>query len=191
MNFKELNIKGVYEVQLMPRGDERGFFMRTYDDTIFQSAGLDRKWVHENHSLSVKKGTVRGLHFQYPPHMETKLLRVITGEVFFAFVDLRKNSPTFGKWGSLIVSAEKKNMLHLPRGIAPGMCTLTDNCHLSYKVDNYYAPNNEDNIKWNDPDIGIKWPISVPEVISERDDKAQSFKQFVEKKGALDVESIK
>lgn len=187
MKFEEKEIKGVFEVRLKPFQDERGFFVRTYDDKIFKEQGLDRKWVHENHSFSVKKGTVRGLHFQYPPDTETKLLRVITGEVFFAFVDLRKGSPTFGKWGSLILSGEKKNMLYLPRGMAPGMCTLTDDCHLAYKVDNYYAPANEDNIHWNDPDIGIQWPITIPLVVSERDAKAQSFQEFVKKHGALDV----
>ena len=187
MKVIEKEIKGVYEIQLEPKEDDRGFFMRSYDDKIFKKHGIDRKWVHENHSLSLQKGTIRGIHFQYPPDCETKLLRVITGDIFFAIVDLRKNSETFGKWTSVVVSAKKKNMLYVPRGCAPGMCTLTVNCNLVYKVDNYYAANNEDVIKWNDPDIGIKWPIKEPNVISERDSKGQSFKDFVEKHDGLDV----
>jgi len=187
MKFIEQNIPGVYEIKPEPKIDNRGFFMRVYDDKIFKKHGLHRNWVHENHSLSVIKGTVRGIHFQYPPDCETKLLRVITGEIFFVVIDLRKNSNTFGKWISVVVSANKKNMLYIPRGCAPGMCTLTDYCNLVYKVDNYYAPNNEDVIKWNDPDIGIKWPVKEPTILSERDSKGQSLKNFIKKHGALEV----
>ena len=114
-------------------------------------------------------------------------MRAVTGEIFFAVVDLRKTSKTFGKWTSTILSAHKKNILYLPRGCALGMCTLIDNCNLVYKVDNYYAKNNEDNIKWNDPDLGIKWPIKKPTVISEKDSKAQSFKKFVEKHKGIEL----
>jgi len=187
MIFKEKEIKGVFEIQQEPHRDARGFFSRTYDDNLFKEYGIDRKWVQENHSLSQKKGTLRGIHFQYTPDTETKLLRVITGEIFFAVIDLRKNSETLGKWISVIVSSEKLNMLYIPRGCAPGMCTLTDNCNLAYKVDNYYASNNEDVIKWNDPDLNIKWPITEPEVISERDSKGNSFQDFVKKNGGLDI----
>ncbi|MEK6938988.1 MAG: dTDP-4-dehydrorhamnose 3,5-epimerase [Nanoarchaeota archaeon] len=183
MKFTEQIIKGVYEIQLEPREDERGFFMRAYDDHIFREQGLHRNWVHENHSLSKIKGNVRGLHFQYAPDSETKLLRVITGEIFLVYVDLRKGSPTLGKWGSIVLSGEKKNMVYVSRGFVGGMCTLTDNVHLYYKVDNYYAQKNEDNIKWNDPDLGIKWPIQTPSVISQRDENAQSFKDFLNKSG--------
>ncbi|MBN1275020.1 dTDP-4-dehydrorhamnose 3,5-epimerase [Candidatus Woesearchaeota archaeon] len=187
MEFFTKEIEGVYEIQLSPFEDERGFFMRTYDKKIFEEKGLHKDWVHENHSLSRIKGTVRGLHFQYPPRAETKLLRVVTGEVFFAVVDLRKGSKTFGKWTSVILSGNKKNMLYVPRGCTPGMCTLTDDVHLAYKVDNYYSKENEDNIKWNDPDIGIEWPVKEAAVISERDDNAQSFKKFKETKEGIDV----
>jgi len=186
MKIIEKEIKGIYEIKLEPYEDHRGFFMRAYDDKIFKQYGIDRNWVQENHSLSLKKGVVRGLHFQYPPNTETKLLRVVTGEIFFTFVDIRKNSPTFGKWGSIVLSANKKNMLFSPRGFAMGMCTLTDNCNLLYKVDNYYTSDNEDNIKWNDPDLGIKWPVKNP-IVSKRDSKAMSFKEFVEKHGGLEV----
>ncbi len=187
MIFKENKIKGIYEILLEPRQDERGFFMRTYEDEKFKEYGLDREWVHENHSLSAKRGTARGIHFQYPPDTETKLLRAITGEIYFAVVDLRKGSSSFGKWTSMVVSAEKKNMLYVPMGCAPGMYTLTDNCNLVYKVDNYYAPNNEDVIGLYDPDIGIEWPEKEPAVISERDKNGKSFKEFIAECGGIEV----
>ncbi|MBI1970560.1 dTDP-4-dehydrorhamnose 3,5-epimerase [Candidatus Woesearchaeota archaeon] len=185
MIVKELNIKGVYEIQLMPFEDDRGYFARTYDSDIFKKHGIDRGWVQENHSLSLRKGTVRGLHFQYPPDTETKVMRAVTGEIFFAFVDLRKGSPTFGKWGSLVISDKNKKLLYMSRGCALGMCTLTDNCNLSYKVDNCYASKNEDVLLWNDPDIGIVWPVREPSIISKRDCNGKTFKEFVERCGGL------
>ncbi len=185
MKTKELKIQGVLEIQLEPNIDERGFFMRVYDKKIFEEFGIHRDWVQESHSFSRQKGTVRGLHFQYPPDTEAKLMRVSSGEIFFAVVDLRKDSPTFGQWDSVVLSAENKKMLFVPRGCAPGMCSLTDDCNLHYKMDNYHAPNNQGVIKWNDPDIGIIWPIREPNVISERDKNAQSFKEFKEKYGGL------
>ena len=187
MKIEEKDIKGVYEIQLEPHEDKRGFFVRVYDNKIFKKLGIDNKWVQENHSLSLEKGTIRGLHFQYPPVCEAKLMRAVTGEMFFAVVDLRKNSRTFGKWISVIVSAKKKNMLLIPRGCANGMCTLTDNCNLLYKVDNYYSPNSEGVIKWNDLDIGIQWPVKVPNVISEKDLNGKSFKDFVKNYGSIEI----
>lgn len=187
MIIKPGKFEGVFEIQLEPFEDGRGFFMRAYDKKIFAAHGIDKRWVQENHSFSKNKGTVRGLHFQYPPHTESKMVRVSSGEIFFAFVDLRKKSPTFGKWGSVVLSAKKKNMLLIPRGCAAGMCTLTDNCNFHYRVDNYYSKEKEDNIRWNDPDIGIEWPIKKAKVISERDSKAQFFKEFLEKHGGLNI----
>lgn len=181
MQFVEQQISGVYEIKCAPHEDARGYFMRTYDEAIFEKHGLNRKWVQENHSLSRVKGTVRGIHFQYAPDCETKLLRVSTGAIFFAVTDLRRNSPTLGKWISVVVSAEKKNLLYIPRGCAPGMCTLTDDCNLSYKVDNFYNPNNEDVLLWNDPDLGIQWPVSEPAVISDRDAKGRSLQEILAK----------
>ena len=183
MIFEEKKIGGLFEIQLEPREDERGFFMRTYDQRIFEEHNIHRPWVQENLALSKEKGTVRGLHFHYPPSNEAKLLMMPQGEAFWVFVDLRKGSSSFGKWESIIISAEKKNTVFMPHGLASGICTLTDNCLVAYKMDNYYLPRNEDNIKWDDPDIGIVWPIKVPSVISDRDAKAQSFKQFLEKSG--------
>jgi dTDP-4-dehydrorhamnose 3,5-epimerase len=181
MEIKEKEISGVYEIILAPKEDDRGFFMRTYDKKKFIEFGIDREWVQENHSFSKDKHTIRGLHFQYSPDCEAKMLRAVSGRVFQVAVDLRKNSPTFGKWASVTLDADKKNIMFIPRGCAAGMCTLTDNCNVLYKVDNYYARDNQDSIKWNDPNLKIAWPIKKPQVISEKDENAISFKQFIEK----------
>lgn len=187
MEIKERNFKGVFEIQLDPHEDERGYFMRVYDDTIFKKYKIHKNWVQENHSLSVEKGVIRGMHFQFLPHLETKLVRVVQGEIYDVFIDLRKDSPTFGQWDSIILSAHNYKMIYIPRGFAHGFCTLTKNCEVVYKVDNYYSPEYEGNIKWNDPDLGIDWPVNNP-IISEKDLTAKSFKEFIEKYKGLKIE---
>lgn len=186
MKFKEFKIKGVYEIQLEPHEDHRGYFMRTYDDQIFESHGIFHKWVQENHSFSKNKNTLRGLHFQLQPYAETKIVRAVGGEIFIAFVDIRKNSSSFGKWDKIVLSEENKNMLYVPKGFAMGMCTLSSNCTLLYKMDNYYQPDYQSAIIWNDSDIGIKWPNKKP-ILSERDKKANSFKEFINQYGGVEV----
>ncbi|MFC1952758.1 dTDP-4-dehydrorhamnose 3,5-epimerase [Chloroflexota bacterium] len=186
MLIQEIRLKDVFEIIPEPHEDDRGFFMRTYDIVIFQKFGLHREWVQENQSFSKKKGTLRGLHFQYPPHSETKLVRAVSGEIFIAFVDLRKGSSGFGKWDSITLSESNKKMLFLPKGLALGMCTLTENATLLYKMDNYYTPDNEGAIKWDDPDINISWPMENP-VISEKDFKAKSYSEFIRTYGGLEV----
>lgn len=183
MTFEEKNIKGVFEITLEPKTDERGFFIRTYDKQIFAERGLPTDWTQENHAFSKTKGTIRGLHFQYPPSAEAKLIRMAQGEAFWAFVDLRKNSPTFGKWGSIVLSAEKSNMMFIPRGVANGICTLSDNCHVLYKMDNFYEPSAQGAVRWDDPDVAVAWPVKIPSAISEKDKNAPSFKEFLEKTG--------
>lgn len=185
MKIKNKKFKGVFEITLDAHEDNRGFFMRIYDKKIFSEYNLDREWVQENQSHSAKKGTIRGLHFQIPPYSETKLVRVINGEVFFIVVDLRKNSPTFGKQDSIIVSAQKRNMLWVGKGFALGMCTLTDNSDLVYKMDNYYAPDKSGTIRWNDIELKIAWPLKNVPIISEKDAKAQEFREFVKVYGGL------
>ena len=187
MIVKELKIKGAFEIKLAPNIDSRGFFMRTYDEKIFKKYILNRNWVQESHSLSKKKGTVRGIHFQHPPYTETKLIRVIQGKVLFAVIDLRSDSETFGKWTQIMVSAQKKNMIYIPKGCAPCMCTLVSNCQILYKMDQFFTPESYDNIKWDDPDLAIKWLIKTPTDISLRDANAQSFKEFVKKYGGLNI----
>ena len=178
MQFREDKIKGVYEIQLEPKEDERGFFMRTYDGKIFKSCGLNADWVQESHSYSRNKNTLRGLHFQRSPFEETKLVRVLSGAAYIAFVDLRKDFASFGKWNSVVISDENQKMIYIPRGLAMGMCTLTKNCSLAYKMDNYYSPKHAETIKWNDEDIAIGWPTKSP-LLSEKDSRAQGFKYFV------------
>lgn len=187
MNFQELSIDGVFLIDLSPVSDSRGFFMRTYDKKKFQTRNLNTKWVHENHSTSVNKGTVRGFHFQFPPHSETKLVRVVSGEVLDVFLDIRRDSPTFGKWDTTILSSDNKKCLYLPKGIAHGMCTLKDNTTMVYKVDQEYEPDSEGQIKWDDSKLNIEWPQFDEFTISEKDQNAMSFSDFLAKFGGLDI----
>jgi len=150
------------------------FFVRTYDNNVFNENGLKFDWVQENHSKTVKSGTIRGLHFQLPPFAETKLVRCIRGKILDVFVDLRKNSPTFGKWDSIILSEDNYKMVLIPKGFAHGFLTLTDNCKVIYKVDNYYNPEYECGLIWNDSDLNINWGIDNP-ILSEKDKKNITF----------------
>lgn len=183
MSFKELNIPGVFEIELEPKMDDRGFFMRTYDRASFSKHGLPVDWPQESQAYTKSKGTIRGLHFLYPPSNEAKLIRMIGGEGFWAFVDIRKNSPTLGKWGTIILSSKKHSLLFIPRGFANGLCTLTDDCHVIYHMDNVYNDRAKSEFKWNDPDLAIPWPIKQPTVLATRDINAQSFRAFLEKSG--------
>jgi dTDP-4-dehydrorhamnose 3,5-epimerase len=180
MEIQTLKIPGTYEITLSPIGDSRGFFMRTFDLNGFNKYGLNKIWVQENHARSAQKGIIRGLHFQFPPYAETKLVRCIRGKILDVFVDLRKDSNTFGQWDSIELSEENKNMVFIPRGFAHGYCTLTEESEVLYKVDNFYAPEYEGGLLWNDSDIGIQWPVSDP-ILSDKDKRNMSFKEFVDK----------
>ena len=186
MDIRERKLKGVYEVELKPHIDSRGFFMRTFDSTIFRDNKLERNWVQENHSRSESKGVIRGLHFQLPPFSETKLVRCIKGAVLDVFVDLRKNSYTFGKWGSIELTEDNFKMIFIPRGFAHGFCTLTGISEVVYKVDNFYSPEYECGLLWNDNDLKINWPFESP-VLSEKDKKNLSLKQFISKYNAIEL----
>lgn len=186
MQIKKRKLEGVFEIQLKPREDERGFFMRIYDDDILKKRGIHRNWVQENHSLSIEKGIIRGMHFQYPPHSETKLIRVVRGKIFDVFIDLRKGSHTFGQWDSIILSADNKKMIYIPRGFAHGFCTLSKNCEVIYKVDNYYSPDSEGIIRWDDSDLKIDWPVNDL-ILSKKDSSAKSFKHFIKMHSCLDI----
>jgi dTDP-4-dehydrorhamnose 3,5-epimerase len=187
MIIKEREIKGVFEIELAPHEDDRGSFMRTFDKKILKAWGLDRDWVQENQSFNKTRGTVRGLHLQLHPCAETKLVRMVKGKILDVYLDLRKGSPTFGKWGSTILSSNNRKALFIPRGFGHGMCTLSDNCFMVYKVDNYYNPNSEVIIAWNDPDLGINWPLEGIPLLSEKDSKAGSFKEFVKRHKWVEV----
>ncbi|MDX9930182.1 MAG: dTDP-4-dehydrorhamnose 3,5-epimerase [Bacteroidales bacterium] len=178
MEFIEGRLKGVFVIRLKAFPDHRGFFMRVYDDALFETYGISREWLQENHSLSVRKGTVRGLHFQLPPFDETKLVRCIRGSIYDVFVDIRPSSDTFGQWDSIVLSAENRQMIYIPRGFAHGFCTLEDNCEVLYKADNVYSPEYERGILWNDEDLNINWPVDVT-VLSQKDMGNMTWKGFI------------
>lgn len=178
MEVKERKLKGVFEITLKPHIDNRGFFMRTFDDKIFKEKGIERNWVQENHSRSEEKGIIRGLHFQLPPFTETKLVRCINGSVLDVFVDLRKDSETFGHWDSIELTAENKKLIFIPRGFAHGFCTLTEISEVVYKVDNYYSQENERGLLWCDKTVGVDWPTKNP-ILSKKDENNMTLKQFV------------
>lgn len=177
MEFIETSLKGAYLIKPKVFRDERGFFVESFSEKVFAENGIDAKFVQDNHSLSVKKGVLRGLHFQLPPNDQAKLVRVTRGKVFDVIVDLRKDSPTFGKWESFELSAENFQMLFIPRGFAHAYQTLEDNTEFMYKVDNFYAPESDSGIIWNDPDLNISWPIKEA-ILSEKDLKLRSFKDL-------------
>jgi dTDP-4-dehydrorhamnose 3,5-epimerase len=158
-------------------GDERGFFMETYQQEKFAAAGITHQFVQDNHSRSVR-GTLRGIHYQIR-NTQGKLVRFVVGEVFDVAVDLRRSSPTFGKWVGYILSAENKRILWVPPGFGHGFYTLSDWAEVVYKATDYYSPADERSIIWNDPDIGIKWPEQVKEklIISEKDALGATLKQ--------------
>jgi dTDP-4-dehydrorhamnose 3,5-epimerase len=178
MDIKPLRLSGVYEINLDPKIDHRGHFMRTFDKQVFDNFGINRNWVQENHSLSIKKGIIRGLHFQLPPFSETKLIRVIKGAIFDVFVDLREDSPTFGQWDFIELREDNFKMVLIPRGFAHGFCTLADNCEVAYKVDNFYSPKQEAGIVWNDSILNIDWPVSDP-ILSKKDSELPPLEDFI------------
>lgn len=186
MIFSRCKIEDAYIIELQPRVDSRGFFMRGYDKEIFKKNNLDREWVQENHSRSEQKGTIRGLHFQMPPFAETKLIRCIRGVVLDVFVDLRLNSKTFGKWDSIELSEDNKKYAFVPKGFAHGFCTLTDTSEVLYKVDSIYKPENEVGLIWNDKDINIDWKIDNP-ILSEKDKKNLTLKEFISKYKGIEI----
>ena len=150
--------------------DRRGFFSETYNKIGFAELGANLEFVQDNHSLSVERGVVRGLHFQIPPFAQDKLVRVIRGSVFDVAVDIRRGSPTYGKHVARIISAADWNQFLVPAGCAHGFCTLESNTEVIYKVTNYYSSEHDRGLLWNDPDLGIAWPIGDAEaVLSEKD----------------------
>ena len=175
--FIKTSIEGVYIIKPTVFGDERGYFMETYHANEFKEAGLDMAFVQDNHSKS-RKGVLRGLHFQYT-EPQGKLVRVIKGEVFDVAVDLRRDSPTYGKWEGVKLSEENKKQFYVPEGFAHGFLVLSDEAEFIYKCTNFYNPDDEGGILWNDPDIGIKWPVDhIDEVIlSEKDKQLKTLKE--------------
>lgn len=168
MKVIETSFKDVYLLEPNVFGDARGYFMESYNKKVFVELGLDFDFVQDNQSLSARVGVIRGLHYQLNPKAQTKLVRVLQGAIYDVVVDIRKSSPTFGKWQGFILSEENKRQLLVPKGFAHGFCTLVSNTVVAYKVDEYYFPEHDRGILWNDPALGIDWPTSQP-ILSEKD----------------------
>lgn len=159
--------------------DPRGWFSETYNASRLAPHGLPDDFCQDNHSYSQPAGTLRGLHFQAPPHAQAKLVRCLRGRIFDVAVDVRRESPTFGKWVGLELSAENGKQLYIPVGFAHGFVTLEPDCEIAYKVNDYYAPDCDGGIIWADPDIGIEWPVSdLTPVLSDKDAALGSLRDF-------------
>jgi dTDP-4-dehydrorhamnose 3,5-epimerase len=179
MEFIKTRLEGAYLIIPRVFKDERGLFLETYSRKEFEQAGIVTEFVQDNHSMSGKKGVLRGLHFQLPPASQAKLVRVTKGSVYDVIVDLRKNSETFGRWQGFELSSKNFNMLFIPKGFAHGFCTLEENTEFQYKCDDFYVPESDSGLLWNDSDLKIDWPIKNP-ILSEKDKKQQTFKNFSE-----------
>jgi len=175
VNKKETKLSGVYILEPKVFGDHRGFFMESYNQQTFADLGLDYSFIQDNHSLSKEIGVLRGLHYQLEPKAQTKLIRVIRGAIYDVVVDIRRNSSTFGQWVGVELSAENKRQLLVPKGFAHGFCTIEPNTEVVYKVDEIYSPAHDRGILWNDPALGIDWPVSKP-ILSEKDEKHPCLK---------------
>jgi dTDP-4-dehydrorhamnose 3,5-epimerase len=165
--FERLALPDVILVEARHIEDDRGFFLETYKQSAFAANGIPHTFVQDNCSRSLR-GVLRGLHYQRRPHAQGKLVRVVHGEVFDVAVDIRRGSPTYGQWVGMRLSADRFQMLYVPIGFAHGFCVLTDFADLTYKVTAEYAPQAEAGIVWNDPTIGIEWPVESP-LLSPKD----------------------
>lgn len=177
MEIKPLKLKGIFQLNLKRHGDLRGYFMRFYDREIFARHGLQTVWEQESVSFNRAKDTIRGLHFQLPPLVEAKIVRVVEGAIWDVFVDLRHNSETYGRWDALELSAENNRAVYLPKGFAHGFRTLAENTKIEYKIDVPYRADLASGIRWNDKTLGIDWHVENP-TISARDGELQFFDSF-------------
>ena len=178
MKFIKTEIEGVVILEPAVFGDHRGFFMESWSKRAMEEAGLHYDFVQDNHSSSTVKGTLRGIHFQKGEKAQAKLVRCVRGAVLDVAVDLRPGSPTYKKWVAVELSEENKRQLLIPRGFGHGFVTLTDEVEFLYKADNYYAPEAEGGIRWNDPEIGVQWGVENP-ILSQKDAVAPWFKDAV------------
>ena len=177
MKFTPLAIPEVVLIEPKVFGDSRGFFLESFKQELFnQATGTKHDFIQDNHSRS-SKGVLRGLHYQLNPHAQGKLVSVITGAVFDVAVDIRRSSPTFGRWVGSVLMAENHHQLWIPPGFAHGFVVLSDTADFVYKTTAYYAPETDRGILWNDPDIGIEWPqLDIPFSLSDKDQKQPAFK---------------
>ena len=175
----ETKLKDVRIIEPVVFDDHRGFFTESYSEADFKVAGIDIRFVQDNHSLSAKPGVLRGLHFQKGKSAQTKLMHVVTGVVFDVIVDIRKGSPTYGKWEGYILSEYNQRQLLVPKGYAHGFVTLTPNVNFLYKCDNYYNASADGGIYFNSPELDIQWPISLTKaIVSEKDVNLPTFSEF-------------
>lgn len=175
MKIINTKLQDVKIIETPVHGDHRGFFTESYTESKFIEAGIPNKFIQDNHSLSVEPGVIRGMHYQTNPKAQTKLVRVTTGAIYDVLVDMRKGSPTYGQWEGYILSEHNHRQLLVPQGFAHGFCTITGNVNVQYKVDELYSPENDRGIAYDDPNIGIIWPMNDA-ILSEKDTKHPQLK---------------
>ncbi len=168
MKFTTTTLPGVWLIDLELRADERGFLARTYCEQEFGTQGLNTHWPQCNLTLTKTRGMIRGLHYQAEPKPEIKLIRCAAGAIYDVLVDVRRNSPTFGRWEGFELTGQNRRMLYAPAGVAHGFQCLTDNCEVFYQMSEVYFPDLARGVRWNDPTVGIQWPIASP-TLSARD----------------------
>lgn len=171
MKFIETPLKGAYLIEIEPISDHRGFFARSWCEQEFSDHGLNSNLVQCNISFNIKKGTLRGMHYQIKPHEEAKLVRCTQGSIYDVIIDIRPDSPTFKLWYGLNLSALNRKMLYIPEGFAHGFQTLEDNTEVFYQMSNFYHGESARGLRWNDPDLGINWILTENLIISERDNR--------------------
>lgn len=178
MEIKETKLSGVKLLKPRRFRDHRGFFAETYSRRVYTDKGVGDEFVQDNHSLSAVVGTVRGLHFQAPPNAQAKLVCCGRGAIFDVAVDIRRGSPTYGQWAGFTLSAENGEQLYVPIGFAHGFATLEPDSEIIYKCSDYYAPETEGALRWDDPDIGINWPLTGAPALSAKDAAAALLADF-------------
>lgn len=178
MKVYETKLQDVKIIETPVHGDHRGFFTESYSKEIFHEMGITNDFIQDNHSLSVEPGVLRGMHYQTNPKAQTKLVRVTSGAIYDVLVDMRKDSPTYGHWEGYILSEHNHRQLLVPKGFAHGFCTITGNVNVQYKVDEIYSPENDAGIAFDDPDIGIIWPMSNF-VLSQKDKEHPLLKDAI------------
>jgi len=175
MKVMETSLEGVLIIEPVSHEDQRGFFLESYHKDRFREIGIDCEFVQDNHSFSREAGVLRGLHYQLNPMAQSKLVKVFTGAIYDVVVDIRKGSPTFGRWIHVILSEDNRRQLFVPKGFAHGFCTLVPNTHVLYKVDAGYSREHERGIAWNDPYLNIPWPTPQP-ILSDKDRHHPDFR---------------
>jgi dTDP-4-dehydrorhamnose 3,5-epimerase len=179
VQVRRLDIPDVLAITPARHGDARGYFSETYNQRSFAEHGIATRFVQDNHSLSARKGTVRGLHFQTPPHPQAKLVRAVSGSIYDVAVDLRRGSPTYGRVAGAVLSAENGVQLYIPVGFAHGFCTLEDGTEVVYKVSDFYSREHDAALFWGDPEIGVPWPVDEASAhVSEKDAAAPRLSEI-------------